>query len=187
VAELQRRRQSSRKLVVDLDLKRDVDLAALARLESTPDVALDLPVGVRMLDIWRSGEHGAVLFWVDREVDLWEFGHANLHLVEGELLDGVWGVTGGGGWGIFAAADYIAKDGGGLHRHGGGSYGPVRLTVALVSPEVSSIELRSDHGASSRSPGVDGFCLFGITHSDPITYARPLGADGQPLEGELLL
>ena len=173
--------------MVDLDLKREVDLAGVARLESIHDVAQDLPVGVRMLDLWRSGEHGAVLFWVDREVDLWGFGYANLRLAEGERVDGVWGVSGGGGWGTFAAAEYIAKDGVGLHRHGGSSGGPVRFTVALASPEVSSIELRSDHAASSRSPGVDGFCLIGVAVSDPVTYARPLDADGQPLGGELLL
>lgn len=31
-----------------------------------------------MVDIWRSDEHGALLFWVDGEVDLWGFGHAKL-------------------------------------------------------------------------------------------------------------
>ena len=57
--------------MVDVDLKRQVDLAGLARLESVANIAEDLPVGMRMVDIWRSDEHGAVLFWVDGEVDRW--------------------------------------------------------------------------------------------------------------------
>lgn len=63
----------------------------------------------------------------------------------------------------------------------------MRFTVAPASPEVSSIELRSYHAASSRSPGVDGFCLIGVALSDPVTYAQPLDAAGQSLGGELLL
>jgi len=173
--------------MLDLELKRDVDLAGLTRLESRLEVAQDPPVGVRMLDVWRSGEHGGVLFWVDREVDLWGFGHANLHLVEGERVDGVWRVSGGGGWGTFAAAGYIAGDCVGLRRHGGSSGGPVRFTLALASPGVSSIELRSDRGASSRSPGDDGFCLFGVLNDDRITHARAFDVDGRPLGDELLL
>jgi hypothetical protein len=57
--------------MVDVDLKRQVDLAGRARLESIADVAQDLPVGVRMLEIWPRGEHGVVLFWVDCEADRW--------------------------------------------------------------------------------------------------------------------
>ena len=110
--------------MVDVDLKRQVDLAGLARLESIPNIAEDLPVGVRMVDIWRSDEHGAVLFWVDGEVDLWGFGHANLRLIKGRHVDGVWRISGGGGWGTFAAYDYSAETGGGLHRFGGSSGGP---------------------------------------------------------------
>ena len=99
----------------------------------------------------------------------------------------MWHVSGGGGWGTFAACDYIAETGGGLHRFGGSSGGAARLTLSIASPEVSLIEVRSDHDVSSRSPGVERFCLLGITHSDPITYARPLDADGRPLAGERVL
>ena len=49
------------------------------------------------------------------------------------------------------------------------------------------IELRSDRGVSSRPPGLDGFCLLGITGSDPITYASAPDTDGRPLPGEPLL
>ena len=173
--------------MVDLELKRDVDLAGLTRLESRPDVADDLPVGVRVLDVWRRGERGAVLFWVDRAVDFWGFGHPNLHLVEGGRVDGVWRVCGRCGWATFAAAEYIARDGVGLRRHGSGSGGTVRFTLALASPEVASIELRSDRGTSSRSPGDDGFCLFGVVNGDPITHARPFDVHGRRLGDELLL
>jgi hypothetical protein len=67
------------------------------------------------------------------------------------------------------------------------SWDPVRVTTAFASPEVVSIELRSDQRVSKRAPGVDGFCLLGITHSDPITYARPLDANGEPLGSDSLL
>jgi hypothetical protein len=63
----------------------------------------------------------------------------------------------------------------------------MRLTRAIASPEVASIEMRSDRGISSRSPGVDGFCLLGITHSDPVTYAWAVDTAGRPLPGEPLL
>lgn len=139
-----------------------------------------------MLDIWRCGEHGAVLFWVNRDLDLWGFGHATLHLVEGQRVDGVWRTNGGGGWGTLSAAEYIADDGPGLHNLGGGG-DPMRFTIAVASPEVSSIELRSDQDVSSRSPGAEGFCLLGISERDPITYARGLDADGQPVGSESLL
>lgn len=173
--------------MVDLELKRQLDSAGLSRLESVPHVAQELPAGVRMLDLWRNSGHGAVLFWVAEKLDLWGFGDAVRHLVMCECVGGRWRCCGGGGHGTLTAAEYLAEMGVGLHRVGGSSGGPVRLTLALASPEVSSIELRSDDDVSSRSPGVDGFCLLGITHSDPITYARPLAADGRPLGHERLL
>jgi hypothetical protein len=57
-------------LMIDRGLIRKVELAGLAGLASAADVAADLPSGVRALDRWRNGEHGAMLFWVDAEVDL---------------------------------------------------------------------------------------------------------------------
>ena len=96
-------------------------------------------------------------------------------------------MRGAGGSGTSTASEILAELGVGLHRLGGGSRDPVRLTEAIASPEVVSIELRSDQGVSRRAPGVDGFCLLGITHSDPITYARPLDANGQPLGSQRLL
>src|SRR6202035_5976498 len=104
-----------------------------------------------------------------------------------ELIDGVWRSRGGGGGNTSTAGEILAKKGVGLHRLGAGPRDPVRLIQAIASPEVVSIELRSDQGVSSRSPGVDGLCVFGITHDDPITYARPLEAQGQPVGTESLL
>ncbi len=86
-----------------------------------------------------------------------------------------------------STADGLEADGAGLHRLGGGSRDPLRLTVALASPDIATIELRHDRARSTRPPGVGGFYLFGITHGDPITYARPLDSDGQPGAGEPLL
>ena len=172
--------------MVDRDLHRQLSLAAVVRLESG-DAEVDLPAGVRVLDCWRSGEHGAVLFWADRELDAWGFGEAVLHHVDLEWVDGIWRGHGGGGAGTFNAAEILGDLGPGLHRLGGSSADPVRLTQAIASPEVAMIELRSDRGVSSRPPGADGFCLLGITHSDPITYASALDTDGRPLPGEPLL
>jgi hypothetical protein len=173
--------------MVDRDLSRELELAAIARFESDADAGAGLRSGVRMLDCWRDARYGAVLFWVDRELDLRGFGHAVLHNAHFELANGVWRTRGGGGGGTFTASEILAEKGVGLHRLGGSSCDPMRLTLAIASPEVSSVELRNDHGISSRAPGVDGFCLLGITHSDPITYARPLDADGRPLASEPLL
>ena len=128
-----------------------------------------------------------MLFWADRELDAWGFGEAVLHHVDLEWVDGIWRGHGAGGAGTFNAAEILGDLGPGLHRLGGSSADPVRLTQAIASQEVAMIELRSDRGVSSRPPGLDGFCLLGITHSDPITYASALDTDGRPLPGEPLL
>ena len=173
--------------MLDRDLHRQLRRVAAARLEAGPEAELVLPAGARILDTWRSGEHAAVLFWADGELDAWGFGHAVLRHVDLRLVDGVWQGRGGGGAGTHSAAEILADLGPGLHRLGGSSADPVRLTRAIAGPEVALIELRTDRGVSSRPPGVDGFCLLGITHSDPITYASALGTDGRPLPGEPLL
>lgn len=174
---------------IDSELRHKVDRAGLALVRSVSGLAEDLPSGVRLLDRWCSGGHGGVLFWVDRELDLWGFGreHAVLHLVRVRQVDGEWRTDGGGGFGIFSGAEYIARDGVGLHRLGGSSGGQVQLTIAVASPEVCSIELRGEQGVSLRSPGADGFCLLGLTDSDPVTYARPLASNGDPLGADLQL
>ena len=88
------------------------------------------------------------------------FGEAVLHHVDLEWVDGIWRGHGGGGAGTFNAAEILDDLGPGLHRLGGSSADPVRLTQAIASPEVAMIELRSDRGVSSRPPGLDGFCVF---------------------------
>lgn len=172
--------------MVDRDLHEQLTRAAIARLESG-GAESEHPAGVRVLDKWRSGEYAAVLFWADRELDVWGSGEAVLHHVDLELVDGIWHGRGGGGAGTFSAGDILGNLGCGLHRGGGSSADPVRLTRAIASTEVAMIELRSGHGVSWRPPGVDGFCLLGITHSDPITYASALDTDGRPLPGAPLL
>ena len=90
-------------------------------------------------------------------------------------------MRGHGGSGTCTAAEHTAKEGMGLHRLGGSRDHATRLTIAVASPEVSVIELRSEGRISSRSPGADGFCLLAALDSDPITYARPLDAHGEPV------
>jgi hypothetical protein len=172
--------------VIDRHLYQQLRLAAVARVE-LGDAEVDLPSGVRVLDSWCSGDHVAVLFWVDRELDLWGFGHAVLHHVALQCADGLWHGRGGGGAGTLSIAEILGDLGPGLHRLGGSSRDSVRLTRAIASPEVAMIELRSDRAVSARRPGVDGLCLLGITHSDPITYASALDADGAPMLDEPLL
>jgi hypothetical protein len=108
--------------------------------------------------------------------------------VQCELVHGAWRPRGSGGTTTHTASELLAEKGAGLHRLGGGSAGdPVRLTEAIASPEVSIIELRSDDGKSERAPGMDGLCLLGITHQDPITYAYALDSTGDSLPSEPLL
>jgi hypothetical protein len=57
----------------------------------------------------------------------------------------------------------------------------------FATADVQTIELRSGATVTSRPPGRDGFCLLGITHSDPITYAQALDADDNPFPGEPIL
>jgi len=156
-------------------------------MDTAADTSVALPAGVRILDNWRSGKYGAVLFWVGQELDPWGSGEAALHHEGLELVDGEWRSRGGGGGNSSTAGEILARKGIGLHRMGGGSRDPVRLIQAITSPEVVTIELRSDQGVSLRAPGVDGFCMFGITHSDPITYACPLDVQGQPIGSDRLL
>jgi hypothetical protein len=173
--------------VPDYQLIYELELAAAAELESGAG-SEGLRAGIRVLDRWRDRSYGGVLFWADREVGLIRPDRPALHRVQCELLNGAWRGRGSGGMTTPSASELIAEKGPGLHRLGGGSAGdPVRLTDAIASPEVSTIELRSDRGKSERRPGMDGFCLFGITHQDPITYAYALDATGDPLPGEPLL
>jgi hypothetical protein len=50
----------------------------------------------------------------------------------------------------------------------------VRLVQAFTSPEVFTNKLRSVRARASRRPGLDGFCLIAIAHSDPISQAHAL-------------
>jgi hypothetical protein len=174
--------------MLDRDLHRQLSRAAVARLESGTDVEVELPVGVRILDSWHSGEHAAVLFWADRELDLWGFGQAVLQQIDLQWVERAWHARGGGAAGTLSAAEILVDLDPGLHRLGGSSCDPVRLTHAMATPEVATIERRSTDGAvSRRTPGVDGFCLLGTTHSDAITYVSAVDPDGLSLPSEPLL
>ena len=100
------RRQCGTDRMVDRDLHEQLTLAAVAQLESG-GAEREFPAGVRVLDNWRSDEHAAVLFWADRELDVWGSGEAVLHHVDLELVDGIWHGPGGGGAGTFSAAEIL--------------------------------------------------------------------------------
>jgi hypothetical protein len=173
--------------VVDYELIYELELAAAAELESEAGSEA-LRAGIRLLDRWRDRSYGAVLFWVDGELGLISPDRPALHFVQCGLVNGVWRSRGSGGTTTQSASELLAERGPGLHRLGGGSAGdPVPLTDAIASPEVSTIELRSEARKFGRRPGIDGFCLFGITHQDPVTYAHALDATGDLLPGDPLL
>ena len=164
-----------------------VQRVAKAALESRPDAAGGLPAGVRLLDSWWGRRDGAVVFWIDRSLNLHGQGQALLHHEQFERHQHDWQPAGAGSGSCESPQVLIARLGRGLHRLGGGGRDPLRLTTAIASGEVATIELRSDHGSTIRRPGADGFCLFGITFSDPITYAHPLDAAQRSLGEPLLL
>jgi hypothetical protein len=138
---------------------------------------------VRTLDLWSNERYGAVLFLVDRDH------HCALHHVDAERSPGApWTTTGGGGFSSTHRPQRLLRGRPpGLHRLGGGTRDPVRLTIGIVTPEVAAIRLRDDHGTRERLPGRDGFFLLGITFQDPITYAAAVDRSGNELPGEPLL
>jgi hypothetical protein len=148
-----------------------------------------LPAGVRPLDLWSDDRYGSVLFWADRELDLFDRGHAALYLHHArQLRDGKWQSTGGGGYGAHEPQEIVADQPGGLHRFGGASHDSVRLTIGIATSDVAVIRLRDDRGRTrDRRPGADGFFLLGITYQDPITYAYAINSRGEELPGEPLL
>lgn len=173
--------------ILDRELMLELDRAAAAELQSGADSAR-LPAGVRLLDAWLDRSFGAVLFWLDRDLGRFESDRRALHVCDCEFVGGAWRSRGHAGATARSVAEIIAEKGPGLHRLGGSSAGdPVRLTHAIASPEVSTIELRNALRVSERRPGVDGFCLLGITHQDAITYAHALDSSGAPLPTEPIL
>ena len=144
--------------------------------------------GVRPLDLWSNGRYGSVLFWVDRELDISDYGHALLvHHNAKRLEDGTWRSTGSGGMGSDERERILAGLSSGLHRLGGGSQDPMRVTIGIASADVAAIRLRDKHAERERPPGLDGFFLLGITHQDPITYASALNSEGKEIPGDPLL
>jgi hypothetical protein len=84
------------------------------------------PASERPLDLWSDGRYGSVLFWVDRELDISDFGHALLvHHNAKRLEDGNWRSTGSGGMGSDEREQILAGLSSGLHRLGGGSQDPM--------------------------------------------------------------
>jgi hypothetical protein len=160
---------------------------ARRRLQSELDAEAELPDGVRLVDSWENRRYAATLFWIDRTLNFHGWDTTVLHDVLFRRDGNRWRAAAAGGSSPGSAEQIAATKGPDLRRVGGTSQDPVRLTRAFASPEVYTIELRSAHARTSRRPGLDGFCLLGITHSDPITYARALDHDGHAIAGEPLL
>lgn len=170
------------------ELRHSIGRLALKSLDAGALVTAGLPGGARALDLWSDDRYGAVLFWIDRELDLFDRDHAALSLHQARLEDGTWQSSGGGGYGTHEAREILADQPSGLHRLGGASQDPVRLTIGIATPDVAVIRLRDDRGGTrGRRPGADGFFLLGITYQDPITYAYAINSKGEELSGEPLL
>jgi hypothetical protein len=173
---------------VTRELRYDIDQVALHALAIGALPASGLPAGVRALDLWSNDRYGAVLFWVDRELDLWGFGHAVLHHVDADrLADGSWQASGRSGSGSYKPAAVLAGKPSGLHRLGGSRRDPIRMTIGIATPDVRTIRLRNKSDARERPPGIEGFFLLGITHQDPITYAYAVTANGHEIADQALL
>ncbi|MGH3261956.1 MAG: hypothetical protein ACRDNS_08180 [Trebonia sp.] len=169
------------------DLASRLMLVAGQALESGSGSLAELPQGVQAVDSWQNERFGGVLFWIDESLDLNGWGKAVLHDTMLRRDGHDWRPMGAGATGTGTAEEVAAEKGPGLHWVSTTSQDPVRLVTAVATPEVFAIELRSARASTSRRPGRDGFCLLGITHSDPITYANALDHDGRPIAGEPLL
>ena len=169
------------------DLESQLLQLANQRLASGPSPAAVLPRGARLVDSWQNERFGGVLFWIDKNLDLYGQGTAVLYDAVLRSEGSAWRSMAAGGSGIGTAEELAAERGPGLHRLGATSLDAVRQVPAFASPEVFAIELRNAHGSVSRRPGIDGFCLMGVHHSYPMTYAHALDKDGRPIAGERLL
>jgi hypothetical protein len=172
----------------DYELRAAIGRWALSSLEAGTLLDAGSPAGVTPLDLWSNGRYGSVLVWVDRELDLSDFGHALvIHHNAKRLQDGNWRSTGSGGMGSHEPKRILAGLSSGLHRLGGGAQDPMRVTIGIATPDVAAILLRDKHTARERPPGADGFFLLGITYQDPITYASALNSKGEEIPGGPLL
>lgn len=175
----------------------DALTAEINRLAAESIVAGRLPAedaltGVQALDLWHHGPDAAMLFWVEQEADLMGSGDAVYYDVYLEKEGEAWRPFTGAKLSSEAIDEPLGKPfdalAPGLHRFFGSSRGPIRLTWAVVSPEVVRIRLIDRNGAvHERTPGRLGFVLFGITAEDPITYAYALDQAGAQLPSEPLL
>lgn len=83
---------------IDADeLMERIRTVAGAVLQSVPDASAGLPEGVRLLGSWRNKRDGAVLFWIDKELDPHGWGQATLYRQGFELGTDRWHPAGGGG------------------------------------------------------------------------------------------
>ncbi len=146
------------------------------------------PDEVRILDLWSDQRYGAVLFWVDASLDLYGNGEAVLDARHARRSGhDAWTPLGAGGMSTQTAERILDGRPPGLHRLGGGSSDPLRITIGIATSDVTVIRLKSAEGSTDRQPGTDGFFIIGITFEDPITYAYGVDHAGQSIPGERLL
>jgi hypothetical protein len=173
--------------VATQNLHEILSVAGRSALTGDLRASTGLPDGATLLDRWSNKRYGAVLFWVNGDMGLHDWGLPSLERVDFDWTAERWHSASGGGISAATAPELVHERGPGLHRLGGGGRDPLRLTIAIASPDVSTIQLRSQQSITDRAPGVDGFSLLGITHTDPITWAHPLDARGSQIGSEPLL
>ncbi len=161
--------------------------AVAIRVASAGDVGHRLPPGVTVLDRWIHDSYAGVLFWVGREFDVWGAGENVLHSVILECSeDFTWTAEGCGA--VSSERPEKRRAGApGLHKVSGLSGDPVRLSAVIASSEVAAIRLVSDYDETERPVGVEGICLLGITHHDPITYASAVNDRREAISANRLL
>lgn len=127
--------------------------------------------------------NGAVLFWVDREANLYGDGEPVLHDVIVTRVDGTWRPMSSASSTMEPWADLLASFPPGLHRVGEAPHpkGPSLrffVTWAIATPAVVLVRLRNADGeVRARPSGRHGFVLPRVTSEDPLTSVHAVSQE----------
>jgi hypothetical protein len=162
------------------------ELIEAINLVTTTAIATDrLPAeeqveGVRALDLWKDGPHGAMLFWADASADLNGQREPVLCDVYARHTRGIWTAAGGGSASSGPLEGLTTHLPPGLHSLGRTSFDEVFLWWAIATPEVATIRLSDDSGnVRERPPGRHGLTLLGVSSKQPLTSAYAIDRTGR--------
>jgi hypothetical protein len=131
-----------------------LSIAARSALMGDVRASGELPEGAALLDRWSNKRYGAVLFWVSSDMGLHDWGHPSLECVNFDRTGDGWQSTRGGGHSTAPAPELLDQRGPGLHRLASNGRDPLRLTIAIASQDVTTIQLRSQQGIADRASEV---------------------------------